>query len=445
MKLDRTTYEAWLLDRLEGNLTGAQEQQLDAFLAANPDLDAGTNELPEITPDAPLLPRKEDLKKSYPPEGMPDLARVNDFLVAKLEGALGPEQELGLDRLLFEHPHLRQMAKHIAASKVPATPVPFEGKHAIQRHFPPLGSPDRHRLIDFLIASLEGDLTGEQQRSLDDHLNAHPEARIQQRLVAATRVSSEQIVFPWKEHLRKREGRVIAMWQRYAAAASIALLLGLAWWMSRDRAELPHIAGTKQTAKPSPEQAAAPSDKPTARIDQDVPRADEAATPDPSVVRSAPDHRSWMRGGAQSHTPAVPKAVPEHPAPHQDDTAPASEPQLAEHPSGNDQGPDPDNAMSAADAIHTSDAAGADHVLPARTGEAVTLSAFAANAVRRGVIKEEERAAALDGADAVAAVDKGLGAITGGEGGLDVQRGSSRNRFKLRLGRNLSFSASTAR
>ena len=38
MILDRTTYEAWLLDRIEGNLTPAQERELDAFLAENPDL-----------------------------------------------------------------------------------------------------------------------------------------------------------------------------------------------------------------------------------------------------------------------------------------------------------------------------------------------------------------------------------------------------------------------
>ena len=56
MKLDRTTYEAWLLDRIEGNLTPAQERELDAFLAAHPDLDADISGLPhvdtgEATPD----------------------------------------------------------------------------------------------------------------------------------------------------------------------------------------------------------------------------------------------------------------------------------------------------------------------------------------------------------------------------------------------------------
>ena len=38
MNLDRTTYEAWLLDRIEGNLTPAQERETAAFLAANPTL-----------------------------------------------------------------------------------------------------------------------------------------------------------------------------------------------------------------------------------------------------------------------------------------------------------------------------------------------------------------------------------------------------------------------
>ena len=48
MNLDRGTYEAWLLDRIEGRLTPAQEHELDAFLAANPDLRAGADALPEV-------------------------------------------------------------------------------------------------------------------------------------------------------------------------------------------------------------------------------------------------------------------------------------------------------------------------------------------------------------------------------------------------------------
>ena len=54
-RIDHNNYEAWLLDRLEGNLTPRQEQQLDAFLAANPGLDPGLGELPTVhADDAPL-------------------------------------------------------------------------------------------------------------------------------------------------------------------------------------------------------------------------------------------------------------------------------------------------------------------------------------------------------------------------------------------------------
>ena len=38
MNIDRDTYEAWLLDRLEGRLSADQDGALAAFLAANPDL-----------------------------------------------------------------------------------------------------------------------------------------------------------------------------------------------------------------------------------------------------------------------------------------------------------------------------------------------------------------------------------------------------------------------
>lgn len=88
MNLDRHNYEAWLLDRLEGNLTPEQEERLDAFLAANPDLPIGPAELPQVPGIAADFSAKDLLKRTYPPQGIPDADRLDDFLVAKGEGDL---------------------------------------------------------------------------------------------------------------------------------------------------------------------------------------------------------------------------------------------------------------------------------------------------------------------------------------------------------------------
>jgi hypothetical protein len=73
------------------------------------------------------------------------------------------------------------------------------------------------------------------------------------------------------------------------------------------------------------------------------------------------------------------------------------------------------------------------------------IGAVLANTVRNGVLETRERTGGLDREDALAMVNKGLGAITGGEGGVEVQRKTTRDRWKVRLGKNLAISASTGR
>ncbi|MCB0779468.1 MAG: hypothetical protein KDC03_08060, partial [Flavobacteriales bacterium] len=78
MKLDRTTYEAWLLDRIEGRLTPDQERELAAFLLANPDLDPGEqDELPRVDADPGPGFDKDSLKQELPPRGAPDLRNLD--------------------------------------------------------------------------------------------------------------------------------------------------------------------------------------------------------------------------------------------------------------------------------------------------------------------------------------------------------------------------------
>jgi len=257
VKLDRTTYEAWLLDRIDGKLSPEQERELDAFLAVNPDLHTEVMELPSISDDPMPFEMKAELKRSFPPVGVPDSARLNDFLVARLEGDLDRSQEQALDRFLYEHPEKQREARLMAAGKVNDAPIAFNEKPTIERHFPPMGSPDEHRLTDFLIAAEEGDLTEEQRAGLDRYLADHQEVRREKQLIAVSRVSPERVVFFSKEQLKKRRTKVIVLWPRLASAASIALLIGLAWWLLRDDADnTQRVAQKEQPAKTSSEQQA---------------------------------------------------------------------------------------------------------------------------------------------------------------------------------------------
>ncbi|MBK9077514.1 MAG: hypothetical protein IPL77_21530 [Flavobacteriales bacterium] len=84
-------------------------------------------------------------------------------------------------------------------------------------------------------------------------MKAHPELGRERSLVAATKVAAGVEVYAHKAELRKREGKVIGMWSRpmvvrLAAAASIALLLGLGIWsLMRAPRQEPQVAEVKET------------------------------------------------------------------------------------------------------------------------------------------------------------------------------------------------------
>lgn len=451
MNLDRTTYEAWLLDRIEGNLTPEQERQLDAFLAANPDLPADLGAFPSLLADELRVDWKSELHKQFPPTGDPDVARLDDFLAARHEGDLDPAQEKALARFLYEHPERAQDARRMAQAHVRADAEPYPERTALQRHFPPQGLPDRRRLVDFLIAAEENALDAAQRTALNALLRDDPAARREQRLVQAARVDASEITFPHKAQLRKGGGRVVVLWQRLAMAASVALVLGAAlWFLGKDKGAPENVA--QRTVAP-----AAKTPVTAGGADRSVPQV--RAVEEPSTQRTVtPDQVPDARPGAPASDRRVRQVAPgpdavQQDAPRQDtplrpapEPLPASLPEPEQHIA---QLPTPVNAPEGPDAVPVNATAAAPaerHVTaPSPNIDASSLPALLASTVRRTVVDRPEEQGGLDGGDALAAVDRGLSAVTNGRGGLDVQRGGGRDRWKLRLGRGLAISASTGR
>jgi hypothetical protein len=449
--LDRTTYEAWLLDRIEGNLTPEQERQLDAFLAANPDLPVDLGAFPSLPADELRIDWKSELHKHFPPTGEPDAARLNDFLVARYEGDLDAAQEKALARFLYEHPERAQDARRMAQAHVRADAEPYPERTALRRHFPPQGLPDRHRLVDFLIAAEENALDSAQRSALNALLRDDPDARREQRLVQAARVDASAITFPHKALLRKGGGRVVVLWQRLAMAASVALVLGAAlWFLGKDKGAPENVA--QRTVEP-----AAKSPITAGGADRSVPQA--PAVGEPSVQRAAttdqvPDAQpgSPASDGRVRQVAPGPDAVQQN-APRQDtQIGPAPEPLHAPLPEPEQhiaQLPTPVNAPEGPDAVPANaTAAGPAErrgTAPTPDIDASSLPTLLASTVRRAVGNDPQQEGTLDGGDALAALDRGLSAVTSGNGGLEVQRGGGRDRWKLRLGRSLAISASTGR
>lgn len=452
MKLDRETYEVWLLDRMDGLLSPARVKELEAFLQANPDLHADVGGLPIVKRDSVEFPLKDTLRKAYPPAGIPDGARLDDFLAARAEQDLSVAQEKQLDRYLYEHPQADRDAALMALAKVQKEAIVFTEKDSVQRHFPPKGLPDDHRLADFLIAELEGDLNAEQQHALKRYLDEHAEARHEQEMVAATSVAKTPISFPGKEKLKKREVRVVALWPRLAAAACFLLLVGAGWWSLREkRAEGKEVARVEKPAEArelrpkAHEVQPAVAEHPTASEGNGLApkeRLPKRKNGSAAEVRATPpetDRPGTKPMGQMDKAPAPTTRPAPEPVPQM---IPLEEPVLAQHveqPST----PSPTLPQAVKGTVPAEKLAAPT---VARTqGSTQDLGTFVANTLRGKILETPERGTELDGSDVLAFADKAIGAVTGGQGGVEVEQTSTGKRFQLRLGRNLSFSASSGR
>ncbi len=434
-RIDHSNYEAWLLDRLEGNLSPAQEQELDAFLKANSGLDPGMDELPTLGQlGAKLSPTdKNALKRALPPTGQPSMENVDDFLVARLEGDLNAEQLHALRHFLLEHPELLRSAHLYDLVKLVPEALAFAAKQDLERQLPPVGLPDRHTLDDFLVAELEGDLTSEQSKALAAYVATHPEAGRARELMQRTRIAAEAVVYAEKGSL-KRGGRVIALgtWAvRFAAAASVAVLLGMGiWFLGRSEApeeqlaNVPEASTSTENPKEVPVEAASgtpESAKNSGNPGSAVPDVEQrTGTPAPTT---APMPRMGREEPVQlaAFRETVPgRGSEERPAPHTVAVENAT-------------------WLPADEPVAVASSASATPV-------ASTLGGALAAVVRERVLEQPAgNTGPLGQEDAIAAVDRGLKVLGGEQAGLSVDRTERTRTFNIRLGRNLAVSASTQR
>ncbi|MBL0129500.1 MAG: hypothetical protein IPP83_19080 [Flavobacteriales bacterium] len=440
-RIDHSNYEAWLLDRMEGNLTPDQEHELAVFLLMHPELDPGNDELPTVSGDVGLL-HTGPLKRDLPPTGEVNAMNVEDHLIARLENDLSAAQLEKLDAFLRAHPELARTERLYNLAKPAPEAITSIDKSGLYQSIPPQGLVTSTTLNDHLVARLEGDLTNEQNEALSTLLLADAASAHEWKVMQATRVTSDAVPFPDKAGLRKG-GKVIAFRSspalvRLAAAASITLLIGMAWWLwLRPDGNAPQIAEgvdpvqkiERSTGTHTPDSVAPITQEGTVANEKDSPvvkdptpsRHEALVTPNPKAPQ--PEHvpERILPNGPLAEQPKDP-ALEEQPLIQdrsQPVVPPTKEPTTPEQP-----------ALAAA---------------TPQQGTTRTLGEAFAGVVRERVLDAPDRTTGtLDGTDAVAALDRGLKAVAGDRAGLTVGRDAQgrARRFDLRLGRNLGISAS---
>jgi len=129
---DRTNYEIWLIDYLEGTLDPLQAEQLMYFLNKNPDLKEEFNEITNysIKPGNDSFSRKNNLLKSVSDIGE---SQFEYLCIAASENDISDAQAAELEEIMDEKPEKRNTFELIQKLKLAAPEVPYREKHKLRK------------------------------------------------------------------------------------------------------------------------------------------------------------------------------------------------------------------------------------------------------------------------------------------------------------------------
>ena len=130
MKPDRSNYEIWFTDWLDGNLSENQVEELELFLKENPDLNEELNMLAPFTLSPPdfIFRGKKDLNKT--PESLSE-SQFEHLSIASLENDLTPGQKSELNEIIGRDEMKRKSFELIQKLKLKPLAGSFSRKSSV--------------------------------------------------------------------------------------------------------------------------------------------------------------------------------------------------------------------------------------------------------------------------------------------------------------------------
>lgn len=132
MKPDRSNYEIWFIDWVDGKLTGTQVEELKIFLSNNPDLreELETPSLTKLRPGRENFSKKESIKKStdsYSAE------QFEQLCIAYLENDLSKEQIAEIEEIIGRESQKKKTFDLICKLKLVPPDYKFSRKSSVKR------------------------------------------------------------------------------------------------------------------------------------------------------------------------------------------------------------------------------------------------------------------------------------------------------------------------
>lgn len=297
MNINLNNYEAFFLDYHEGNLTPEQVADLLLFVEQHPQLKEEFENFEDITlyDLSPIsFEHKSDLKKNITAEN------CEEYFIRSAEGDLTSTEKTLLADFIKQHPHYSSDLELFAKTIVKAdSSIVFENKAALKREAV-ITSED-----ELLIASVEGMLTKTETTFLYKQLAVDAEMQHNYVLYQQTKLTADlSIVYEGKEEL-KRERKGIPFFYYVAAAASIALLIGL-FFIYNGKTEESTFADKTSPLKTAPMENSTNSNeviKNTPEIVKEMTTSNQTAVVVKNKIVSSPENKI-------ENTPVIPNETP---------------------------------------------------------------------------------------------------------------------------------------
>jgi hypothetical protein len=190
-----------------------------------------------------------------------------EFFLLYVDNELSATGRSVVEAFAATHPDLQEELDLLLQTTVlQTTPAVLEDKSFLMADSMKLNAID-----DTLLLYIDDELTGDQKRKVEEMLKSKPEYKLQYNLLLNTKLSKEEITYPYKKELyRHTERKISYNWMRVAAAIIVVAALGLLFLVRNNgNIEEPVVASgipvktVNPLPQPSREQVALTTKNPT--------------------------------------------------------------------------------------------------------------------------------------------------------------------------------------
>ncbi len=231
MKINRTNYEVYIIDYLDGNLSPQLQKELQEFLLLNPDIKQEFDGLNQVSlhADTQIFPDKDLLKKEIE-SSIQGISEFDYLCIADLEEDITIQEKHELQNQLTQNIEKQTQYNLYLKTKLSSeNSTKFPNKHLLKKEVESLiqGLSE----FDYLcIADVEGDITIQEKQDFKNQLSKNTEKQLIYNTYSKAKLSPENsIEFPNKQALKKRTLTLkpILYYSVSSIAAMFILFLGL--------------------------------------------------------------------------------------------------------------------------------------------------------------------------------------------------------------------------